>query len=201
MTDEQGRAVIRDALAESARIKLQLIETDLDLIQEMARLMIGAIRAGGKVVFIGNGGSAADAQHLAAELIGRFCLERDAMPAIALTTNTSVLSAIGNDYGFDVVFRRQVEALVCAQDVLVALSTSGNSPNILEAVKAARRIGAHCIGLTGEGGGALAPLCNLCLAVPSTSSPRIQEAHITVGHVLCGLVETWMCGDCSPHAG
>jgi D-sedoheptulose 7-phosphate isomerase len=186
--------LIKDALAESARLKLEMSETQVELIAAIAEAVGQAIRGGGKVVFIGNGGSAADAQHLAAELVGRFQMERAAIPAIALTTDTSILSALGNDYGFDVVYRRQVEALVCDRDVIIALSTSGHSVNILEAVKAARLKGAVCIGFTGQDGNALEGLCDYCLCVPSKVTARIQEVHITVGHILCELVETGLYG-------
>ena len=137
----------------------------------------------------GNGGSAADAQHLAAEFVGRFLREREARPALALTTNTSVLSALGNDYGFERVFARQVEAWGNPGDVLLALSTSGNSINVLEAVAVAMQRGLTTIGLTGGDGGRLAAVCDIPIVVPSASTPRIQEAHITVGHILCDLVE------------
>jgi D-sedoheptulose 7-phosphate isomerase len=190
----QAKLAIRNALAESARLKLCLIETDLGLIETIAKTITSAIRAGGKVVFIGNGGSAADAQHLAAELVGRFLIERAAIPAIALTTNSSVLSALGNDYGFDTVYQRQVEALVGPLDVVVAISTSGNSNNILGAIQAALAKGAVCIGFTGQNGGKLAQMCSLCLKVPSNQTPRIQEAHITVGHIVCDLIETELYG-------
>ncbi|WP_114395709.1 D-sedoheptulose-7-phosphate isomerase [Oleisolibacter albus] len=154
-----------------------------------AERMIASIRAGGKVMFCGNGGSAADAQHLATELLGRYLRNRPALPALALTTDSSALTAIGNDFGFVDVFARQLRGLGRSGDLLVAITTSGNSPNVLEAVKAAREMGIGVIGLTGQGGGALRDACDLCLCVPSAHTPRIQEMHIAVGHLLCELVE------------
>lgn len=141
------------------------------------------------IYFMGNGGSAADSQHLAAELVGRFQKERRGLPAIALTTDTSILTSIGNDYSYDEVFRRQVEALVKSGDVVVGISTSGNSSNIVKAIQEAKRIGAVTIGLTGQGGGKLAELCDLCIKVPSKVTARIQEAHIMIGHIVCQLIE------------
>jgi len=152
------------------------------------------LRDGGTVFFMGNGGSAADSQHLAAELVGRFKIERSALSGIALTTDTSILTSVGNDYGFDQIFARQVEALCGEKDVVVALSTSGNSPNVLLALEAAGRLGAYRIGLTGRGGGTMSAHCEQCLAVPSTSTARIQEAHILIGHILCDLVESSISG-------
>jgi D-sedoheptulose 7-phosphate isomerase len=136
----------------------------------------------------GNGGSAADAQHMAAELVGRFMMERRAFPVVALTTNSSTLTAWANDYSYETVFARQVEALAQAGDALIGISTSGNSPNILRAVEVAKARNVHTIGLSGEGG-RLAGMADLCLCVPSRSTPRIQEAHITVIHILCALIE------------
>jgi D-sedoheptulose 7-phosphate isomerase len=144
---------------------------------------------GGTVFFMGNGGSAADSQHLAAEFVGRFKIERAALPGIALTTDTSILTAVGNDYGFDRIFERQVEALCGRKDVVVGLSTSGNSPNVLRALEAAGRQGAYRIGMTGSGGGKMAEYCEQCLAVPSTDTARIQEAHILIGHIFCDRIE------------
>lgn len=153
-----------------------------------------ALRAGGKVLFCGNGGSAADAQHLAAELVGRYLRERPSLAGIALTTDSSALTAIGNDYGFDQVFARQLRGLGRKGDVLVAISTSGNSPNVLAAIAAAREIGIAVVGLTGAGGGAMADLCDLCLRVPHDRTNRIQEMHIAIGHLLCGIAEDAVAG-------
>jgi D-sedoheptulose 7-phosphate isomerase len=153
------------------------------------QVLVEAIKGGGKVMFIGNGGSAADAQHLAAELSGRFLRNRKALPGLALTVDTSALTAIGNDFGFDEVFSRQLRGLGRPGDALVAISTSGNSGNVLEAIKASREIGIKVVGLTGAGGGKLAPLADVCLKVPADRTDHIQEMHITVGHLLCGIVE------------
>jgi len=148
-----------------------------------------AIRHGGKLVFFGNGGSAADAQHLAAELVVRLRTERPGLPAIALTTNTSVLTAAGNDYGFERIFSRQMESLVGPHDIVVALSTSGTSPNIVKAIETGRARGAFLVALTGETGGALAGKVDILLDVPSRDPQRIQEAHITIGHIACSIIE------------
>jgi D-sedoheptulose 7-phosphate isomerase len=177
-------------LGATAAVMHDLAAKHLDTIAEMAEALIAAARAGRCLYLCGNGGSAADAQHIAAEFVGRFLRERRALPAVALTTNTSILTAIGNDYGYERVFERQVEALVRPGDCLLALSTSGNSPNVLRAVEAARRRGAKTLGFTGPDGGALARAVDLCLPVPAPSTPRVQEGHIAVAHVLCDLVET-----------
>ena len=153
------------------------------------------LRDGGKLLFAGNGGSAADAQHWAGELVSRFYYDRPGLPAIALTTDSSILTAIANDYGFDYVFARQVEALGRAGDVFVAISTSGRSPNVLRAIRSARERGLRVIGFTGQGGGGMAELCDLCFQVPSAETPRIQEGHEFLGHLLCALVEQEMFPD------
>jgi len=157
--------------------------------EEMAEKICRALQAGQKVVMFGNGGSAADAQHLAAELAGRFALERPALAGIALTTNTSSITAIGNDYGYEFIFSRQLEGLGKKDDVLVAITTSGNSKNILEAVKAARKLGMTVVGMTGEKGGEFAKLCDIALVTPSDKTPRIQEGHIAMGHAMCEFAE------------
>ena len=163
-----------------------------DNIVGAVELCVESLRAGGKVMFAGNGGSAADAQHWAGELVSRFYYDRPGLAAIALTTDSSILTAIGNDYGYDYTFARQVEALGRTGDVLVAISTSGNSPNIIRAAEAARARGVAVVGFTGEGGGKLAPLSDICFRVPSTETPRIQEGHEFIGHLLCALVEAEM---------
>ena len=180
---------IRRQLAESARIKQSFSDALLARIAEFAQRSAGAIRRGGKLVFFGNGGSAADAQHLAAELVVRLRAERPGLPALALTTNSSVLTAAGNDYGFERIFSRQIESLVTPHDVVVALSTSGTSPNILKAIEMGRIRGAFLVALTGETGGALTGKVDLLLDVPSRDPQRIQEAHITIGHIVCSLIE------------
>lgn len=189
---KQNQIIAR--LEESARIKLAIAKTKSQEIEYIANFIIAAYQAGGKVVLLGNGGSAADAQHIAGELVGKFMLERQAFPAIALTTNTSILTALANDSGYENVFRRQVEALVTEKDVVIGISTSGNSPNVIEAIKAAKMKGAKTIGLSGGRGGKLAELADLVLVVPSESTPRIQEAHITIGHIVCELVERELSG-------
>jgi D-sedoheptulose 7-phosphate isomerase len=185
---------IRRQLAESARVKQSFSNELVERISQLAEKSAAALRAGGKIVFFGNGGSAADALHLAAELVVRLRTERKGLAALALTTNPSVLTAAGNDYGFERIFSRQIESLVAAQDILVALSTSGNSPNILRGAEAGRARGAFVAAFTGETGGALAGKVDLLLNVPSRDPQRIQEAHITIGHVACSLIEQLACG-------
>jgi D-sedoheptulose 7-phosphate isomerase len=180
---------IRRQLAESARVKQSISDELIGRIARFAELGAAALRAGGKIVFFGNGGSAADAQHLAAELVVRLRSERPSLPALSLTTNPSILTAAGNDYGFEHVFARQIESLVGKQDVLVALSTSGRSANVLKGMEAGGRRGAFRVAMTGETGGDLAPQADLLLNVPSRDPQRIQEAHITIGHIACGLIE------------
>jgi D-sedoheptulose 7-phosphate isomerase len=180
---------IRRQLAESARLKQAFSSELIERISRFAYKCADALRAGGKIVFFGNGGSAADALHLAAELVVRLRNERPGLAALALTANPSVLTAAANDYGFERIFARQIESLVSSNDVLVALSTSGNSPNILSGVDAGRARGAYLAALTGETGGALATKLDLLLNVPSRDPQRIQEAHITIGHIVCSLVE------------
>ena len=165
------------------------LKTNVGPIVAAARVMEGCLREGGKVMFCGNGGSAADAQHLAAELMGRFLNDRAPMASIALTVDTSALTAIGNDYGFDEVFARQVRGLGRAGDVLVGISTSGNSANIVAAFEAAREIGIHTVALTGGGGGKIGAIADSLINVPSLSTPRIQELHIAIGHTICELLE------------
>lgn len=161
----------------------------MEVISDIAERCRAALTAGQKILFCGNGGSAADAQHLAAELIGRFQKERRSLAAVALTTDTSILTAVANDYGYEEVFARQVEGLGRSGDVLIGISTSGNSKNVVKAVEKARDIGMHTIAFTGEGGGKLSSLCDITLAVPSKVTARIQEMHILVGHIICELVE------------
>ena len=156
-------------------------------------ILLQAFREGNKLLICGNGGSAADSQHIAAELTGRYKKERRGIAAIALSTDTSALTAIGNDYGFDVVFARQVEALANKGDVLLGISTSGNSKNVLLALQKAREHGCKTIGLSGKDGGAMQALCDVNLIVPSNDTPRIQEMHITLGHILCHLIEERLC--------
>jgi D-sedoheptulose 7-phosphate isomerase len=182
-------AEIRRQLEESARVKQAFSGALVDRILQFAQKCATALRAGGKVVFFGNGGSAADALHLAAELVVKLNDDRLGLAALALTANPSILTAAGNDYGFEQIFARQIESLVSPQDVLVALSTSGNSANILRGIEAGRVRRAFLVALTGETGGALASKVDLLLNIPSRDPQRIQEAHITVGHIACSLIE------------
>jgi D-sedoheptulose 7-phosphate isomerase len=166
--------------------------SDHELVVAVARVstvLIESFRAGNKVLLFGNGGSAADAQHIAAEFVGRFAFNRPPLPAMALTVNTSVLTAIGNDYGFDQAFSRQVEAFARPGDVAIGISTSGGSPNVLDGLAAARRIGAHTVGLTGRNGDKMKQVSDYCICVPATETPRIQECHILVGHIISEIVE------------
>jgi len=158
-------------------------------IQAGCELVIESYKAGGTLLIAGNGGSAADAQHIAGELVGRFLKERKALPAIALNTNSTIITAIGNDYSFDTVFARQVSAFGKPGDVLIAITTSGTSPNVLRAAEVARELGMKVIGLTGASGGSLKDLCDLCLCVPSRETPRVQEMHILIAHILCEITE------------
>lgn len=180
--------------ARSAAVKTATLAALGPELRRAAEIMIACYRAGGKAIFCGNGGSAADAQHLAAEFVGRYLVERRPLPALALHANTSALTAIGNDYGYEQVFARPLEALARPGDVLVALSTSGNSPSIVAAARKARDLGLTTIALTGAGGGQMASWASILLAVPSTETPRIQENHILIGHCLCQAVEQALFG-------
>ena len=184
---------IRRQLEESARVKQSFSNELIGRIAQFAEKSAAALRGGGKVVFFGNGGSAADALHLAAELVVRLRMERPGLAALALTTNPSVLTAAGNDYGFERIFSRQIESLVARQDILVALTTSGNSPNVIRGVEAGRIRGAYLVAFTGETGGQLVSKVDLLLNVPSEDAQRIQECHITIGHIACGLIEQLAC--------
>lgn len=185
---------IQEIIKEDIAVKQEILKSQVANIEKAASVIISSFKKGGKLLICGNGGSAADAQRIAAEFVGRFKKERKALPAIAFTTNTSILTAIANDYGYDFVFKRQVEALAKRNDVLLGISTSGNSKNILEAVKLANKMGIVTISLTGNGGGKLAKLAKLSIIVPSKNTPRIQESHIAIGHIICELVE-----DCLPN--
>jgi len=180
---------IRAAIRESVELKTRLLAETNATLARIAAAMAEAFRNRRKVVLFGNGGSAADAQHVAAELVNRFLMERRALPALALTTDTSILTAMANDLGFDCVFARQVEALVQPGDVVVGLSTSGNSENVLQGLRAARECGATTVGLTGRDGGRLKEAADICFCAPSDNTPRIQEVHITVLHAICEVVE------------
>ncbi|GLQ48023.1 phosphoheptose isomerase [Dyella lipolytica] len=182
---------IDEAFSKSMAL-LSAMSTDVQLHEQIGRaldLCVAALKRGNKLMFAGNGGSAADAQHWAGELVSRFNFDRPGLPALALTTDTSILTAIGNDYGYDYVFARQVEALGRDGDVLLAISTSGNSKNILRAIQAARTANINVIGFTGKSGGAMADSCDICFRMPSSETPKIQEGHEIVGHLLCDLIE------------
>jgi len=181
-------------LKEGAELRLRMGETMADQIVAAARALAQAFKEGGKVLLFGNGGSAADAQHIAAEFVNRFAIERPPLPAIALTTDSSILTSVSNDYAFDEVFAKQVKALGKKGDVAIGISTSGTSVNVLKALRAAKKIGMTTIALCGEGG-KMGPLADVLLAVPSKSTPRIQEAHIAVGHILCELTDTLLFRD------
>ena len=181
------------AIEESIAAKREVIDSQISQIIKIAELIIYSLKAGNKLILFGNGGSAADAQHIAAELINRFRRERRALPALALTTDTSILTSISNDYSFDNIFSRQIEALGKRGDVAVAISTSGDSPNVLNGIDKARELGISTVGLTGKGGGNLKNHVNICLNAPSQSTARIQEVHITVAHIICDLVEKALC--------
>ena len=193
-TDISADEIVR-ILEECIFIKQAIAKHNVSEIKHLAEIVIGAYRNGGKLILMGNGGSAADAQHIVCELVGQFKLKRKAFPAIALTTNTSTLTAIANDYGYNAVFSRQVEALVTGKDVVIGISTSGDSPSVVEAIEAAKIRGAKTIGLTGGDGGRLAKVADFTLIVPSDSTPRIQEMHITIGHIVCEMVEKELAGD------
>lgn len=168
----------------------QALEPLFPLISDVGNLLRDCIQRGGKVLLCGNGGSAADSQHIAAEIVGRFKKERRGLPSIALTTDTSILTSVGNDYGYDYIFARQVEALCRQEDILIGLTTSGNSANVVRAIEAANAIGATTIGLTGGSGGKMNDLCTHNIVVPSSVTARIQEAHIFIGHCLCEILES-----------
>jgi D-sedoheptulose 7-phosphate isomerase len=186
-----------EQFAESIRVKQTFLVDEARMAQlgRLAAMCIGVYRSGNKILVAGNGGSAADAQHFAGELVSRFAFDRPGLPAIALTTDTSILTAIGNDYGYERLFSRQLEANGRPGDLFLGISTSGNSPNVLLAAETARKMSMKVVGLTGDGGGKLASLCDECLCVPSKSTPRVQECHLIVEHILCACVEEALFGD------
>jgi D-sedoheptulose 7-phosphate isomerase len=184
---------IRSMAADSLDAKRRFFEQSTGDVARAAQMIVDSMRAGGKLLIFGNGGSAADAQHIAAELAFKMGRERAALPALALTTDTSLLTAISNDRSFDYVFARQIQAVGRKGDVALAISTSGNSPNVIEAVKQAREMEIATVGLLGAGGGRLAPLVDLALVVPHSDTPRIQEVHIAASHIICQLIEDELC--------
>ena len=182
--------IIRERFEDHLQVLQAVMNSGLlEQIDIIAEEIKAALARGNKVMFCGNGGSAADSQHLAAEFVGRFQKERKGLPAIALTVDTSILTAVGNDYGYDKVFVRQVEALGQKGDVLVGISTSGNSGNVVQAIELAKSRGIYCVGMTAAGGGKMAGLCDQCLIVPAKVTARAQEMHILMGHILCELVD------------
>ena len=182
---------ITNQILETIQIKQKILNSSefLEKLQKSCELCVRAYKAGKKLMIAGNGGSAADAQHIAGELVSRFYYDRPALASIALTTDTSILTAIGNDYGYENLFSRQIEGNGVEGDVFLAISTSGNSKNILKAIEVARQKGIFVIGMTGESGGKMRELCDVCLCVPSNETPRIQESHIVIGHILCSFIE------------
>jgi len=184
---------IKDIFLESIRVKEQLLHNNIGEIIEIAEIVIDSLKKNGKLILFGNGGSASDSQHIAAELIGRFKKDRNALAAIALTTNTSILTSLANDYGYDIIFAKQIEALGQKNDVVMAISTSGKAKNVIAGVKQAKKMGLKTIALTGGDGGEIAKLADVTLLVPSNITARIQEAHITIGHIICELIEQTLC--------
>jgi D-sedoheptulose 7-phosphate isomerase len=187
---EHGAALVRRRLTDSIEVHRRLLDSScVEQAAQVAAKMVAAFSAGGKVLFFGNGGSSMDAGHLAAEMLGRYALERPALPAASLADHTAAMTAIGNDYGFDEVFARQVAGLGTAGDVLVGLTTSGDSPNVVRALAEGRHRGMYTVALTGSKGGAVTEVADLCLRVPATDTPRVQEACLHLGHTICELVE------------
>ena len=182
---------IAEIILSSITVKNKVLQDErmLETIQEITNGMVSALKKGNRIYFCGNGGSAADAQHLAAEFTGRFYIDRDALPAEALHCNTSYITAVANDYSYDVIYARMIKGIANPGDFLVGLSTSGNSPNIVKAFEVAREKGVLTVGFTGESGGKMKPLSDFLINVPSTDTPRIQESHILIGHIICQLVE------------
>ncbi len=184
---------IKDIFLESIQVKEELMRTSIGKIIEITDLITDCLKKNGKVILFGNGGSASDSQHIAAEFVGRFKKDRNALSAIALTTNTSILTSLANDYGYEVVFAKQIEALGRKNDVVIGISTSGKAKNVVLGIKQAKKMGLKAIALTGADGGELAKLTDISLVVPSSVTARIQEAHITIGHIVCELVEQAVC--------
>jgi|SRR5665811_263689 len=192
MIDKQANNSIAEQLRASSDVKLAVMESQIGIIVQIADAICQSLKAGGKAIFFGNGGSAADAQHLASELVGRYKIERPAMNALALTTDTSLITALSNDYDFDQIFVRQVQGMTKSSDVVIGITTSGKSVNVLNALIEASKLGAKTVCFSGMDGGPCADTADISLVVPSNDVPRIQEAHITVGHIICHLVEEEM---------
>ena len=183
------RERVKEIILESIQVKEGLLKADVSAILRISELIIESLKKGGKLIIFGNGGSASDAQHIAAELVGRFKKDRPALPAIALTTNTSIITAIANDFGYEVVFARQIEALAGKLDIALGISTSGKAKNVALGIKQAKKMGLKTIALTGGDGGEITKLADISLVVPSGVTARIQEAHILIGHIICELIE------------
>ena len=195
---KKAEQLIDQMVGESLRVKARFFEDNKDRIAQTAAKIAQVLRSGHKILFFGNGGSAADAQHLAAELVGRFGPDRSALPGISLCTDTSILTALGNDYGYEKVFARQIEALGQSGDAAIGISTSGNSPSVLEALDVARAKGIFTIGFTGETGGKMNDRADVLFRVPSRQTPRIQETHLLLGHILCDLADRELFPDIYP---
>jgi D-sedoheptulose 7-phosphate isomerase len=189
MTEVKMKSEIEKSLNESIGVKSEVLSNSVETIAMIATMAVDALRDGHSLYFMGNGGSAADAQHISGELVGRYKKDRKSLPVLALTTDTSVLTAISNDFGYDYCFEKQIEAFARKGDVVFGLSTSGNATNIINALKLAGEIGAKTIGFTGRDGGMIKDIVDVCLMVPSSDTPRIQECHITIGHILCSIIE------------
>lgn len=187
------RERIKDILLESIQVKEEILRNQVDSILQIAALMIDCLKKDGKVIVFGNGGSAGDSQHIAAELVGRFKKDRSALAGIALTTNTSILTSLANDYGYDVVFARQVEALGKKNDVVLGISTSGKAKSVALGIKQAKKMGIKTVALSGGDGGEVVKLADVSLLVPSKVTARIQEAHITIAHIICEMIEQELC--------
>ncbi len=181
--------LVINSFRESAELKLAFVELYAERIVEVGEMIAEALKDGNKMLLFGNGGSAADAQHIAGEIVGRFKKERKALPAVALTTDTSILTAVGNDYSFESIFERQIEALCMPGDIAIGISTSGNSPNVVRGLMKAHDLGATTIAFTGRDGGKLVDIAHYSFVVPSYDTARIQECHITLGHVLCEIID------------
>ena len=188
---------IKDQIKKSYETKIAIYENEelLNKIEEVSKRCVELYKQGKKIILAGNGGSAADAQHIAAEMVGRYGFDRPSLPSLALTTDTSALTAIGNDYGYDKVFSRQLEGMGQNGDLLIGISTSGNSKNIINAFEVAKEKNIITVALTGRDGGVMAKMADIALVVPSDSTPRIQEAHILIGHILCDIIEKEIFGD------
>ena len=184
-----ARQTVSTCLVDATQLYKRLARSRLSQIVRVAELMTAALKAGRKIIWFGNGGSATQSQHMAAELVGRFAAERRALPSISLTENIASVTAIANDYAYETIFARQLEGLAQGGDVAVGLSTSGSSPNVLAGLRKAKELGLRTVGLTGGSGGKMPAACEVCIVVPSSVTARIQEAHLTIGHIVCGLIE------------